>query len=466
MRLSIPCLLLAAASAHADTLGDADLAVATSLREQAIAGSQAWAIVESLTREVGHRMAGTASDAKGRAWAVAKFRELGYARVWSEPVRFPVWERGFENAAILAPQPQPLNIAALGGSIGTPAGGVRGEVVRFETAAELEKAPRGSLAGKIAYVANRMQRARDGGGYGVAVVARVQGAVYAARAGARAVLIRSIGTDEQSRTPHAGQMRYDNLLTRIPAAALANADADQLEAVLAKGVVEVKLELGSRRREGEYTSANVIGEIPGSEFPDEVVLIGGHLDSWDLGTGAIDDGAGVAITMAAGALIGRLPQAPKRTIRVVAFANEEQGVYGGKEYARRHAGELAKHIIGAESDFGGGRVWRLASRVSESALPTIDRVYSVLAPLGIERGDNLAGGGADTSGMRDLGMPVLSLNQDGSHYFDWHHTSADTLDKLNPADLDQNVAAWAVVAWLAAQAGPVFGPLPATSAPP
>ncbi|MBL8244744.1 MAG: M28 family peptidase [Rhodanobacteraceae bacterium] len=465
IRLSLLSLLLCGAAA-ANPLSEADLATAAALRDQALKGSQAYAVVESLTREVGHRMAGSETDAKGRAWAVAKFRELGFQRVYLQPVQFPVWERGFESAGILSPTPAPLTIAALGGSIGTPPGGLRGEVVRFETAADLDAAPRGSLHGKIAYIANRMQRARDGSGYGPAVIARVQGAVYAARAGASAVLIRSVGTDENSRTPHTGVMRYDNMLTRIPAAALASADADGLEQALAGGApVTVKLELGSRTRKGDYTSANVIGEIPGSEFPDEVVVIGGHLDSWDLGQGAIDNGAGVAITMSAGALIGRLPQAPKRTIRVVAFANEEQGVFGGKQYARDHADQVAQHVLGAESDFGGGRIWRMSSRVAESALPVIDQIYGVLAPLGIERGDNLAGGGADLSAMRDLGMPIIGLNQDGTQYFDYHHTAADTLDKLNATDLDYNVAAYAAMAYLAAQAGPVFGPVAAASTP-
>ncbi len=454
-------LLLCCSGAVAAPLTDSDLATARTLRDDALKGSGAYAVVESLTTEVGHRMAGSANDAKGVAWAVAKFKQLGYPRVYLQPVSFPVWERGFESAGILSPTPQPLTIAALGGSIGTAEGGVRGEIVRFEDAAELQAAGPGSLDGKIAYVANRMQRARDGSGYGVAVIARVQGAVYAARAGAVAVLIRSVGTDESSRTPHTGTMRYDNMLTRIPAAALASADADGLEAALASGKpVLVKLELGSRQRKGEYTSANVIGEIPGHEFPDEVVAIGGHLDSWDLGTGAIDNGAGIAITMSAGAMIGRLATPPKRTIRVIAFANEEQGIYGGKHYAQTHKDRLAQHVLGAESDFGSGRIWRLSSRVAESALPVVDQIHSVLAPLGIERGDNLASGGADFSAMRDFGMPILALNQDGTNYFDYHHTAADTLDKIDATDLDHNVAAYAAMAWLAAQAGPVFGPLP------
>lgn len=460
-------LMLWTSAAVASPLTDADLITAKDLRDSALKGSGAYAIVESLTTGVGHRMAGSENDAKGVAWAIAKFKELGYTRVYTQPVSFPVWERGFESAGILSPTSQPLNIAALGGSIGTPEGGVSGEIVRFDDVTALQNAAADSLKGKIAYVAYQMQRARDGSGYGPAVMARVSGAVFAARAGAVAVLIRSVGTDQASITPHTGVMRYDNMLTRIPAAALASADADALEQALASGdPVTVKLVLGSRNRKGEYTSANVIGEIPGSEYPDEVVAIGGHLDSWDLGTGAIDDGAGVAITMAAGAMIGKLTNPPKRTIRVIAFANEEQGVFGGKEYGRVHADQLQQHIIGGESDFGAGKIWKFSSRVIESALPVVDQMYSVLQPMGIERGDNAGSGGADFSAMRDLGMPIMDLKQDGTNYFDYHHTAADTLDKVDAGNLDFNVAAYAALAYLAAQAGPVFGPVPVDQAAP
>lgn len=456
-------LFLALATTHVEPLSDADLATAAQLRDQGVAGSGAYALVESLVKEVGHRMAGTENDAKGRAWAEAKFKALGYDKVYTQKVSFPVWERGFQNAAILSPDPAPLTIAALGGSIGTPEGGVRGEIVSFQDAAELEKAAPGSLTGKIAYIAKRMHRKKDGSDYGVAVIARVQGAVYAARAGAAGVLIRSVGTDENTRTPHTGTMRYDNLLTRIPAAALASADADALEAALAKGEpVTVKFELGSRVRKGEYESANVIGEITGSEHPDEIVAIGGHLDSWDLGEGAIDNGAGVAITMAAGALIGKLEQVPRRTIRVIAFANEEQGVFGGKEYARLaiEDGSVDKHVLVAESDFGAGRIYRFATRFQGGEIAAANQIFSVLQPLGIERGDNQASGGADFSAVRDRGVAVVGLSQDGTHYFDYHHTAADTLDKIQPKDLDFNVGVYAATAYLAAQAGPVFGPVP------
>ncbi len=449
-------LLFLPVIANGEVFTRSDLDRAAQLRDAAKDSGRAFGIVESLVTEVGHRMAGTPNDAKGVAWAVAKMKSMGFDRVYTQPVSFPVWDRGYESAAIIAPTPQPLTITALGGSIGTPEGGIRASVVAFATIAELEKAPAGSLRGKIAYIGNRMQRARDGSGYGPAVAARVSGAVFAARAGAAAVLIRSIGTDAQARTPHTGTMRYDNMLTRIPAAALGNIDADALEAVLSLGETTVELNLGSRVRNGSYTSANVIGEVLGSETPDEVVVIGGHLDSWDLGQGALDNGAGVAITMAAGELIAALDERPKRTVRVVAFANEEQGIWGGKAYAAAHKDSVGKHIIGAESDFGAGRIYRMSTRVRAEALPVIQAMHQVLAPLEIVLGPNDATGGADLSTMRDAGMPLLGLNQDGSNYFDYHHTSADTIDKIAPGDLDFNVGVYAAMAYLAAQAGPVF----------
>jgi Zn-dependent M28 family amino/carboxypeptidase len=199
----------------------------------------------------------------------------------------------------------------------------------------------------------------------------------------------------------------------------------------------------------------VIGEVTGRDDTGKVVLIGGHLDSWDLGTGAIDDGAGVAITMAAGKLIADLPRAqrPKHSIRVVAWANEEQGVYGGKAYGEAHKEAVDDHLIGFESDFGAGRIWRFDTRVTAMALPLMDAIGEVLAPLGIERGSNDAHGGADVTAMRQLGMPVATLLQDGTEYFDHHHTANDTLDKVDAKNLDQNVAAYVTLSYLVAEYG-------------
>jgi Zn-dependent M28 family amino/carboxypeptidase len=209
---------------------------------------------------------------------------------------------------------------------------------------------------------------------------------------------------------------------------------------------------------GEYTGANVIGEITGRKHPDQVVAIGGHLDSWDPGTGAIDDAAGVAIAMAAAKLIHDLPQRPDRTIRVIAFANEEMGLWGGRAYADRHAGEVAKFQLGTESDFGAGPVWRMSASVKPSARGAIEQFAKVLAPIGVAYdAKRPGGGGSDLSQMHAKGMAALTLTQDGTHYFDWHHTPNDTLDKIDPQELAQNVAVYAAFSYMAAQADGDFG---------
>jgi carboxypeptidase Q len=418
------------------------------LRDQANASTLSYEILESLTTEVGQRIAGGPNDAKAVAWAKAKFKTLGFDKVYTEEVRYPVWVRGAERLVSLSPSEHEFSVAALGGSMGTPKGGVTAEVIEFADVASIQAAKPDAAKGKIVFINTRMARSRDGAGYGAAVIARVAGASAAAKIGARAVIIRSIGTD-MSRSPHTGVMRYDNTPTRIPAAAIGNIDADLLTSMLKRSAtVKLSLQLGARTNRGEYTGANVIGEITGSQFPDQIVAIGGHLDSWDLGTGAIDNGTGVAITMAAAALIGEQKTPPKRTIRVVLFANEEQGVYGGKAYAaaRQKAGEVAQQVIAAESDFGAGPIYQLRTRLPEAKLAALPPLLRALAPLGITLGDNEASGSADFNPMRELGAPVADLNQDGSEYFDVHHTENDTIDKVDPVDLRQNTAAYAVFA--------------------
>jgi len=206
--------------------------------------------------------------------------------------------------------------------------------------------------------------------------------------------------------------------------------------------------------------ANVIGEIRGREKPDEIVLLGCHLDSWHLGTGAIDDGAGCAIMIEAARRIGALKEKPRRTIRVVLYANEEFGLNGAIAYAKEHAAELPKHILAGESDLGSGRVFSVSSRVAPETLPALAEIVKLLAPLGITQGDNAASGGSDLIPLAPARVPVLSLEQDASLYFDWHHSANDTLDKIDPKDLDQNVAAWAAAAWTAAEMQGDFGRAP------
>ena len=335
--------------------------------------------------------------------------------------------------------------------------------MRFADLAALEAAPAGSLSGKIAFVDFRMSRERNGSGYGPASRIRGNGPSAAIRKGAIGYVMRPAGTDWH-RNPHTGITRYDEGLTPIPAAALANPDADQLARLLALGPVQLRLALDVGW-DGEYTSQNVIGEITGAQgdgVDAEVVVIGGHLDSWDLGTGAIDDGAGIAITMAAGRLIGQLPQRPARTIRVIAFANEEQGLHGGRAYAAAHADEISGHQIAAESDFGAGRIFAFDSGAFDSttpayAKPAIAQIAAALAPLGVKHTPGTGGPGPDLIPYVGQGMAWASLEQDGTDYFDYHHTPDDTLDKINPEALQQNVAVYAVFAYLAAQAQGDFG---------
>jgi len=434
---------------------------ATQLRDQALHDDTAYRITASLTTEIGPRLAGSDADQRARDWAVAKFKELGYDKVYTEPVTYPVWQRRSEHGAIVAPFPQPLVLTALGYSAGTPQGGLTAQVVKFDSLDALKAADPASIKGKIIYVGYRMQRTRDGHDYGMGSAVRTTGAVLAASKGAAGYLLRSAGTDAHQRIAHTGVTGFRDPKTAIPAAALSNPDADQLERVLAYGKpVTVKLDLDCGIV-GEYTGANVIGEITGRKHPEQVVAIGGHLDSWDPGTGAIDDAAGVAIAMAAGKLIGDLPRRPDRTIRVIAFANEEMGLWGGRAYADKHATDVGKFQLGTESDFGAGKIWRMSASVKPGARGAIEQIAKVLEPLDVAYDANRpGGGGSDLSQMHAKGMAALSLTQDGTHYFDWHHTANDTLDKVDPAELAQNVAVYAAFSYMASQADGNFGSAP------
>ena len=452
---------IASAADPATTIPAAALKTAEQLRDKAMHDDTGYRIVESLTTEVGPRLAGSDADQRARDWAVAKFKALGYDKVYTEQVKFPLWVRRSEHGAIVAPFPQPLVLTALGYSSGTPKGGLTAQVVKFDSLDALKAADPAKVKDKIVYIGYRMQRAKDGHDYGMGSAVRTAGPPIAAAKGAAGYLLRSAGTDADQRIAHTGVTGFRDPAKAIPAAALSNPDADQLERVLAYGKpVTLKLDLDCGVV-GEYTGANVIGEITGRTHPDQVVAIGGHLDSWDPGTGAIDDGAGVAIAMAAGKLIHDLPQRPDRTIRVIAFANEEMGLWGGRAYADKHAGEVAKFQLGTESDFGAGPVWRMSASVKPAAQGAIAQIANVLAPIGVAYdAKRPGGGGSDLSQMHGKGMAALTLTQDGTNYFDWHHTPNDTLDKIDPKQLAQNVAVYAAFSYMAAQADGDFGSAP------
>jgi hypothetical protein len=406
--------------------------------------------VRGLTDAAGPRLAGSPGDALAVAWGLAALTELGFSNVRAEPVTVRAWQRGRERVEVVAPVPHALAAAALGGSIGTPDGGIEADVVRVESLEALAALPRADVEGRIVFVDREMKRTRDGSGYGAAVPVRGGAASAAARQGAVAVVIRSIGTDA-TRFPHTGGMRYADDAPRIPAAAVANADADVLARWAAAGTpIRLRLELGCRDG-GEARSANVIGEVPGTDRPGEIVLLGAHLDAWDLGRGAIDDGAGIGIIVEAARQIAASPVRPRRTIRVVMFANEENGLAGARAYAAEHAAELARHVVALEADFGDGRAWGLRTPDAPERSEVWARVARLLEPLGVAWLAGEAHGGADLGPMHEQGrVPLADVAQDGTRYFDIHHTPNDVLTIVDRDSLDHAMRAMLAVAYAAA----------------
>ncbi len=440
--------------------------VAAQLRDAAMTGHDiAYSWVSELTTRFGPRPAGSANEQQAAAWAAARLKALGFENVHVESFPITAWVRGSESAQLIAPSTQPLVIAALGESPPTPAGGLEGDVVIFATLADLRAAPAGSLNGRIAMVAQRMVRAQDGAGYTAAMQARTDGPAEAAQRGAIAFLLRSLGTDSH-RLAHTGTTRYVDGRVPVPAFALSAPDADQIERIAALGQsVRVRLISGASYLP-EAHSQNVIAEVRGRERPQEVVLIGAHLDSWDQGTGAIDDGTGTAIVAAAAKLIRDLPHRPRRTVRVVLFGSEEVaqptppgGTFGGHSYLNNHQAELANHVLAGESDFGTDRVYSFALPGAVAKSEFAKTLQRVLTPIGVLASDRPPEDvGADVTPSVEAGVPGFQLSQDGMRYFDIHHTPDDTLDKVDRAQLDQNVAAWAALVWLAADSDVDFRP--------
>jgi hypothetical protein len=409
------------------------------LRDNALVNDHyAWDITEGLTTEVGQRLAATEAEARAREWAVRRLTAIGFANVHVEPFTMPVWTRGAESAEIVSPFPQKLVVAALGYSGSTGPEGVTGQIAYFPSVDALRVAPESAVRDKIVFIDHNMMPAQDGSGYGQFGAPRRQGPTIASLKGALAIVIRSIGTDHH-RNPHTGVQYFTDGAKPIPAGALTVPDAEQLVRILKRGQpVTMHLTLVSQKAEGGH-SGNVIAEVPGRDPKAPILLVGGHLDSWDQGTGAIDDASGVAVVTAAAKHImdaGR----PARTIRVVWFGAEEPGGFGGEAYAKAHGTE--HYAIAGESDFGADRVWRFSTQLMKTDPALYEELTAALAPLGITKNDEGDADGTDVGPTIKAGAPWVSLNQDGTRYFDYHHTPDDTLDKIDPVQLRQNVAAW------------------------
>lgn len=399
----------------------------------------AYDIVEGLTTEIGPRQGGTEAEARARTWSVAKLKSLGFDNVRIEEYQMPTWVRGEETAEIIAPFTHKLAVTALGNSGSTGDKGLEGEIVYFPTLDDLRAAPDGSLKGKIAFVSHSMMRTQDGSSYGAFGPARFVGPNIAAKKGAAAIVIRSAGTDYH-RNPHTGNTNFDAGVTPIPAGALSIPDAENLERMLKRGKpVTMKLKL-TPKNVGMQVSGNVLAEVKGSNPQLPIIVIACHLDSWDLGTGAIDDAAGCGIIAAAAKHLKTLGQ-PKRTVRLLWAGAEEVGIWGGKDYGSKHAAE--PHALAMESDFGAGKVWAVDFTLPDSASEQKAKIIAALAPLGVVPRKTPAGGGADVGAIiaaQKLG--IIDLQQDGTKYFDLHHTPDDTLDKIDKTEMRQNVAAW------------------------
>jgi len=417
--------------------------VARRLVGGALTEGVAYARLQELADGIGPRLSGSKGAEDAVQWALKKMANDGLsARL--QPVKVPHWVRGEESGAILpgaARVGHPLALTALGNSVG---GNVEAEVIEAHSLSEV--AALGEAArGKIVFFNHTMSAPS---GYGKFVDLRTHGPSAAARAGAAAVLVRSLAT-ASLRSPHTGTTVYEAGVGRIPAAAVSTEDADLLQRLLRRGPVKVRLSLGCRMLP-DADSANVVAEVRGREKPEQIVLIGAHLDSWDLAQGANDDAAGVAMVMEAGRLIASLPQKPRRTLRVVLFMNEENGLAGGKAYAAAQKDELADHVAALEADSGAGRPLEVRLRAGEGAAALLRPWLTPLESLEIGIGEGEAGG-ADLGPMEGAQVPLVGVHPDVTHYFDIHHSAADTLDKIDPENLAKNAAAIAVVAWALAE---------------
>jgi carboxypeptidase Q len=425
------------------------------LQEAALKSDYAFDQLAHLTNNIGPRPAGSAQANHAAQYVAGELRKLGLD-VKLEKVVVPHWVRGEETAALvefpgMAPATtQKVVLTALGGSVATPAQGITAEVVVVNNFAELAALSRDKVAGKIVLFNYKFDKelaatGHGGAAYGEAVIYRAIGASAAAKQGAIAALVRSVGGADY-RLPHTGAMIYQKDVPQIPAAAVTAEDAETLAYLAKQGSVRMHMLLTPQKM-AEVDSYNVVADLKGSELPDQVVIVSGHLDSWDLGTGAIDDGAGVVVAMQTAQLIKQLGLHPRRTIRVIAWMNEEFGGSGGRAYAVDHKGEIAKHFAAIESDLGAGHPTGFQMSAPASNMPTLQPAAQVLQSSGAGMIRAAEGTGSDISPLLSLGVPCFEPIQDERFYFNYHHTAADTLDKVVPRELQENAAVMAVLAY-------------------
>ena len=456
----VPVLVSLASLARA---ADFDVAAqysdrAKRLIESAKADSHSLDRLEFLCDRIGNRLSGSASLDRAISWAAGEMKSAGLQNVRLAPVKVPHWVRGEETATMIDPISRRLPILGLGNSVGTPPEGITADVVAVSGFDELSALNPERIRGKIVLLDAPYQ------GYGRSVTYRVSGASRAGALGAAAVLVRSI-TPISLRDPHTGTLVYDEKSPKIPAAAVTVEDAQAIHRLIARGsTVRVQLKMAAHF-EPDAESANVIGEILGSEHPDEIVVAGGHIDSWDVGQGAQDDGSGIMASLEALALIQRMGLKPRRTIRLVFWVNEENGGAGGKAYRAMIGADIAKHVAALEMDGGAEKPMGFGASLGRGTMPgSAAPAGEALSPKAFERLQAIGalltpitanqithnGGGSDIEALMEAGVPGLGEISSGAHYFDWHHSEADTFDKINPQDFRESVAAMAVMTFVLA----------------
>ena len=420
----------------------------------ALDNDRAYKKLEELCLMIGHRLSGSLQLEKAIDWAIESLKKDGQENVRREKVMVPHWVRGEESATMLEPRRESLVILGLGGSVATPPEGITARVLVVADKDELD-AKGEEARGKIVLFNNPMPpyHPETGSGYGKTVQYRGKGASLAAEKGAVACLVRSV-TAKSLRTPHTGAMRYQDDVPKIPAAAITTEDADTIARLHARGVpVVVNLKMGAKTFD-DAVSANVVAELRGREKPEEVVVIGGHIDSWDVGHGAHDDGAGCVVAMEAINVLRRLNMIPRRTIRVVLWTNEENGLAGAKAYAQDHESELKNHVAAIEADSGGFKPdgYSVDCEVDAQEVLAAQQMEEIagmlrsVAPIKVSQGHS----GADIGPMKPAGVVLMGHSTEGATYFDYHHTPADTIDKVDPRELAENVAVMASVAYVIA----------------
>jgi carboxypeptidase Q len=389
----------------------------------------------------GHRFSGTTNLEMAIDWILAEMKRDGLQNVRGEEVMVPRWIRGNESLEMIQPRPQPIKMLGLGGSIGTPVEGITAELLIVKDFDDLRQRA-ADAKGKIVLINEPFTE------YSKTVLIRSRGAIEAARVGAVASLVRSVAPYGLY-TPHTGNMRYSNDVVKIPHAAITLEDAEFFQRLQNRGEkIQLRLKMGAQTLP-DVPSRNIIGEIVGRERPDEIVIVSGHIDSWDLGQGAMDDAGGCVSAWEAVRLMHKLNLRPRRTVRVVLWTNEENGINGAKGYVEKHKDALSKHVLAIESDEGVFAPTGFAFNGSDAARDQVKAIGDLLKPLGAGEITGNAGG-ADVGKLEPFGVPIMDLIVDKSKYFWYHHTEADTVDKLTPHEMNLCTAAMAVMSYVVA----------------